>query len=70
MPGVALSRRVSKAVAYPPLCAMSAGQRREFQEGLLEANAFDDLPGKWFAGAWLCAGVALTTLGSLAEPRP
>jgi hypothetical protein len=28
---------------------MSADQRREFQEALLEADAFEDLPGKWQA---------------------
>src|SRR5918912_765097 len=50
MPGVALSRRVSKAVAYPPLCEMSAEQRREFQAALLEADAFEDLRGKVAGG--------------------
>jgi hypothetical protein len=49
MPGVALSRRVSKAVPYAPLSEMSAEQRREFQEALLEADAFEDLPRKWQA---------------------
>ena len=49
MPGVALSRRISKAVAYAPLSEKSAEQRREFQEALLEADAFEDLPGKWQA---------------------
>ena len=28
---------------------MSDLQRREFQEGLLEADSFEDLPGKWQA---------------------
>ena len=28
---------------------MDADQRREFHEALLEADAFDDLPGKWQA---------------------
>ncbi|HEY9378736.1 MAG TPA: hypothetical protein VIQ02_16790 [Jiangellaceae bacterium] len=28
---------------------MSAEQRREFQEALLEADTFEDLPGKWQA---------------------
>jgi hypothetical protein len=32
---------------YPPLCEMSDLQRREFQEALLDADAFEDLPGKW-----------------------
>jgi hypothetical protein len=40
-----LSRRVEKVVAYPPLSEMSEGQRRELQEALLEADAFEDLPG-------------------------
>ena len=28
---------------------MGAEQRREFQEALLDANTFEDLPGKWQA---------------------
>ena len=28
---------------------ISQGQRREFQEALLDADAFEDLPGKWQA---------------------
>ena len=28
---------------------ISQGQRREFQEALLDADAYDDLPGKWQA---------------------
>jgi hypothetical protein len=44
-----LSRRVGKAVAYPPLCDMTAEQRREFHEALLDADDFEDLPGKWQA---------------------
>ena len=28
---------------------MSAEQRREFHEALLEADTFEDLPGKWQA---------------------
>jgi hypothetical protein len=44
-----LSRRVEKVVAYPPLCEMSDRQRREFHEALLDADGFDDLPGKWQA---------------------
>jgi hypothetical protein len=43
------SRRVGKVVAYPPLCEMSPEQRREFHEALLEAEALEDLPGKWQA---------------------
>jgi hypothetical protein len=41
-----LSRRVGKAVTYPPLVDMSAEQRREFQEALFDADSFEDLPGK------------------------
>jgi hypothetical protein len=49
MASVELSRRVGKVVAYPPLIEMSAEQRREFQVALLEAQAFEDLAGKWQA---------------------
>jgi len=44
-----LSRRVEKAVAYAPLSEMSALQRREFHEALLDADSFEDLPEKWQA---------------------
>ena len=37
-----------KVVAYPPL-SKSAGQRREFQEELLDADSYEELPGKWQA---------------------
>ncbi len=50
MASAALSRRVERVVGYPPLSEASADQRREFHEALLEAGAFDDLPGKWQAG--------------------
>jgi hypothetical protein len=49
MANAALSRRVEKVVGYPPLSKMSEHQRREFQEALLEADSFEDLPGKWQA---------------------
>jgi hypothetical protein len=49
MASAQLSRRVSKVVASPPLVEMSAEQRREFQEALLDADDFEDLPGKWQA---------------------
>jgi hypothetical protein len=49
MASAPLSRRVGKVVGYPPLSEMSEDQRREFHEALLEADAFDDLPGKWQA---------------------
>jgi hypothetical protein len=38
MASVALSRRVGKIVAYPPLSEMSDLQRREFHEALLDAD--------------------------------
>ena len=44
-----LSRRVGFVVAYPPLCEMSDIQRREIHEALLDADTFEDLPGKWQA---------------------
>ena len=47
MASAELSRRVWAAVPYPPLSEMSEDQRPEFQEALLDADAFEDLPGKW-----------------------
>ena len=44
-----LSHRVGKVVGYPPLSEMGEQQRREFHEALLEADTFEDLPGKWQA---------------------
>jgi hypothetical protein len=44
-----LSRRVDEVVGYPPLSAISDLQRREFHAALLNAGAFEDLPGKWQA---------------------
>jgi hypothetical protein len=44
-----LSRRVGNAVGYPQLSEMSGLQRREFHEALLDADTFEDLPGKWQA---------------------
>jgi hypothetical protein len=44
-----LSRRVEKVVGYPPLSEMSAEQRRDFYEALLDADNIEDLPGKWQA---------------------
>jgi hypothetical protein len=49
MASAELSRRVEKVVGYPPLSEMDAAQRREFQEALLDADGFEDLPGKWQA---------------------
>jgi hypothetical protein len=36
-------------VGYPPVCEVGDLQRREFHEALLEADSFEDLPGKWQA---------------------
>jgi hypothetical protein len=44
-----ISRRVEKVVGYPPLSEMSGQQGREFHEAVLDADAFEDLPGKWQA---------------------
>jgi hypothetical protein len=49
MASAALSRRVENLVAYPPLSEMSDYQRRELHESLLDADSFEDLPGKWQA---------------------
>ena len=49
MASAELGRRVEKVVGYPPLSAMSGQRRREFHEALLDANTFEDLPGKWQA---------------------
>lgn len=49
MASAELSRLVEKVVGYPPLSEMSDLQRREFHEALLDANTFEDLPGKWQA---------------------
>jgi len=49
MASAELSRRVEKVVGYPPLSELSDLQRREFHEALLDANSFEDLPGKWQA---------------------
>ena len=49
MASAGLSRRVQKVVAYPPLSDPSTRQRGEFHEALLDADTFDDLPGKWQA---------------------
>ena len=49
MASAELSRRVEKVVGYPPLSEMGDVQPREFHEALLDADAFEDLPGKWRA---------------------
>jgi hypothetical protein len=49
MASAELSRRVEKVVAYPPLSELDAAQRQEFHEALLDADSFENLPGKWQA---------------------
>jgi len=49
MASAQLSRRVETVVGYPPLSQLSDHQRREFHEALLDADSFEDLPGKWQA---------------------
>jgi hypothetical protein len=44
-----LRHRVEKVVSYQPLSELGELQRREFDEALLEAATFEDLPGKWQA---------------------
>ena len=38
-----------KVVGYPPLSELGDLQRREVHEELLDADSFEDLPGKWRA---------------------
>jgi hypothetical protein len=49
MASAELRRRVEKVVGYPPLSELGELERREFHEALLEADRFEDLPGKWQA---------------------
>jgi hypothetical protein len=49
MASAELSRRVEKVDGYPPLSELGELQRREFHEELLDAEGFEDLPGKWQA---------------------
>jgi hypothetical protein len=65
MASAALSRRVAKVVGYPPLAEMSDRERREFHEALLDADSFEDLPGKCQA-AILTAEQDRPTCGSSA----
>ena len=44
-----LSRSVHKVISYPPLSELGDLQRGEFYEALLDADSFEDLPGKWQA---------------------
>jgi hypothetical protein len=49
MASAELSPPRRKGRRLPPLCEMSERQRREFHEALLDADTFEDLPGKWQA---------------------
>jgi hypothetical protein len=51
MASAELSHRLRKVVAYPPLCDMSDHQRREIHEALVDADSFEDLPGRWRAAS-------------------
>ncbi len=48
------ARQESRRV--PAVSEMSAEQRREFHEALLEADSFEDLPGKWQAAVLKAEG--------------
>jgi hypothetical protein len=49
MASAELSHRVEQVVGCSTLSEMSDEQRREFHEALLDADSFEDLPGKWQA---------------------
>ena len=49
MASTELSRRVGQVVGYPPLCELGDLKRREFHDALLDADRFEELPGKWQA---------------------
>jgi hypothetical protein len=49
MASAELSRRVEMVVGYPPLSDLGDHQRRELHEALVEADTFEELPGKWQA---------------------
>jgi hypothetical protein len=69
MASTELSRRVEKLVGYHPLSDMSDDQRRDFHESLLDADTFEDLPGKWQA-AILNAEQTGRSCGSCRTPSP
>ena len=69
MASAELSRRVAKVVGYPPLSEMSPEQHREFHEALLDADTFEDLPGKWQA-AIIKAEETGRSCGSCPRPSP
>ena len=60
-------RTMSTPAARPPVSS-SQRLRREFHEALLDADSFEDLPGKWQA-AILEAEQNRPKLGSSAAPR-
>jgi hypothetical protein len=49
MASAELSRHIEEVIGYPPLCEMSDLRLEEFQEALLDADTFENLPGKWQA---------------------
>ena len=49
MTSAELTRRVERVLGRPPLSEIDADQRRELEEALLDADGFEDLPGKWQA---------------------
>jgi hypothetical protein len=49
MTSAGLSRRVGKVVGYPATLRDDRRQRRDFNEALVEADSFENLPGKWKA---------------------
>jgi hypothetical protein len=56
--------RAVLAATYPPLCEMGDPQRREFHEALLDADAFEDLPGRWQAAIVRARSRTVPTFGS------
>jgi hypothetical protein len=66
MASAELSRRIEKVVGYPPLSEMGDLQRREFHEALLEANGFEDLPGRWQAAILRASRTGRTCASSAA----
>jgi len=44
---VKLSRRVAKAMAYPPILGMTIAERNKIGDAVVSAKDFDDLPKKY-----------------------
>jgi hypothetical protein len=65
-----LSRRVEKVIGYPPLRDMGEFQRREFHEALLDADSFEDLPGKWQAAVVTAEQNRPNLRVAIADPWP